>query len=406
MPVLTAEVSQPTAAVPLARARATQPGIAQGRLLVAPIEPADEAAWNAYIAARCARRVNPQPSDDSHVEATLFHTLAWRNAVCAAFPHQPLYLVARHCSAVKQPSRRAIRGVLPLFLVKSVLGGRMLVSVPYGVGGGVIADDDEARGALLNAATELAAQCRCRSLELRSEVAAAPDAPILDGYVGFQRDLPPSVDDLANWLPRKARAAARNARDRFGLTVDFQPRHLRTVWLLYAANMRRLGSISYPYRFFQALLDSCDRDDRLKSADAPAVWVSLVRQGDEPVAGLFSFVFGDRIMPYFYGASPASQRCSAANFAYFTLAQRAVEHGLRVFDFGRTRKDNRGSFDFKRFHGFQPRPLSYQRLTFGNGVRELSPRNPAFTLARRAWRHLPLWSTKLAGAWLSRHIPG
>ena len=57
------------------------------------------ARWDAYVLA--------------HDDATLFHTVAWREAVKDAFGHEDVYL------AVRRGGR--IVGVLPLFLVRGVL---------------------------------------------------------------------------------------------------------------------------------------------------------------------------------------------------------------------------------------------------------------------------------------------
>jgi hypothetical protein len=87
--------------------------------------------------------------------------------------------------------------------------------------------------------------------------------------------------------------------------------------------------------------------------------------------------------------------------------ERAVEHGYRVFDFGRSRRDNKGSYDFKRFSGFEPRPLQYQCYTQpGHAPLDLSPDNPSFRLMRRLWPHTPLWISQTLGARLARHFPG
>jgi hypothetical protein len=92
---------------------------------------------------------------------------------------------------------------------------------------------------------------------------------------------------------------------------------------------------------------------------------------------------------------------------YLDAMERGVEEGCRFFDFGRTRRDNRGSFDFKRFHGFEPRPLAYQCHTLpGHRAPNLSPRQTRFELARRMWRRLPLGLTTALGGRLAAHIPG
>ncbi len=324
-----------------------------------------------------------------HPQSTIFHSLAWKDAVGAAFPHKDLYLFAER-------GRRVV-GVLPLFLIDSRLAGRMLVSVPYGVCGGIVAGDSETVTALFTRARELADEYACPTIDLRSELPQIPELPVVDRYVGFERDLPERESDVLAWLPRKARAAARNGRDKYGLTASFGDEHLPAVWRLYSRSMRRLASLTYPYRFLAELAGHTpDRH-----------WTCLVRWNGEPVAGLFTLLFRDRVMPYFVGTMNAARRCSAANFIYMVTMQRAVAEGFRVFDFGRSRRENSGSYDFKRFHGFEPRPLGYQRLESDPTHRiDLSPENAKFAFARRLWPYLPLRVSQALGATLARHIPG
>jgi lipid II:glycine glycyltransferase (peptidoglycan interpeptide bridge formation enzyme) len=161
--------------------------------------------------------------------------------------------------------------------------------------------------------------------------------------------------------------------------------------------MRRLGSLAYPFSFFEQLV----------ARTTNAHWVSVVRWHGVPVAGLVTFLFKDRVMPYFIGTTNEARRCGAANFIYLTVMERGVEQGYRIFDFGRSRRDNRGSYDFKRFNGFEPRPLAYQCYTApGCTAANLSPSNPRLNLARRVGRHLPLCVTRTVGAHLAKHIPG
>jgi len=84
-----------------------------------------------------------------------------------------------------------------------------------------------------------------------------------------------------------------------------------------------------------------------------------------------------------------------------------VAAGYRVFDFGRSRRDNAGSYDFKRFCGFEPRPLAYQYyVPPGCAPPKMSPSDGRYRVARRVWPRLPLAVTRLVGGWLSRHLPG
>ena len=346
----------------------------------------------------------------NHEDGTLFHTWAWREAVREAFRHEAIYLTA--FATDRQTGLQTgfvgftgrIVGVLPLFYINSGFGGRMLVSVPYGVGGGILADDKATAAALFEEAKCIAVERKCVTIDLRSERAGVATLPVVERYSGFRKTLPDGAEDVLDWLPRKARAAARNARNKYHLEIEVGDEHLREVWRLYTISMRRLGSLAYPYRFFERLL-----------AHTPgAHWVSLVRwpsetglPGGRAVAGLVTFSFRDTVIPYFIGTTPRAKACSAANLIYLAAMERGVAEGFRVFDFGRSRRDNAGSFNFKRFNGFSPRPLEYQVYVAPGAVPvDLTPSNPKFQLARALWRHLPRSVTRVVGGRLARHIPG
>lgn len=349
-----------------------------GAVASAHIEQIDDLRcdeWNAYVA--------------RHPNGTIFHMWGWRRAVEKSFQHRPIYLVAMR--------EGRIAGCLPLFHVRSLFLGSMLISVPYAVGGGILADDVEPAGALFRAARDLCSELSCRCVEFRSEKASIDELAVSDRYVGFERELPGRPEEVLGWLPRKARAAARQGRERFGLAIAHGEEHLDLVWQLYAENMGRLGSPVYPKHFFEALAEATEGRH----------WVSRVTWDGKPVAGLVTFLHGDRVMPYFFGSTPSAKVCHAANFIYMSVMERAVEEGYRAFDFGRSRRDNAGSCDFKRFQGFTPRPLEYQTYCPpGEHAPASSPSSGRYTLARHIWRHLPLALTTALGGRLTKHFPG
>lgn len=353
----------------------TRPDHSADRCRIVTLSSEHRPGWETYV--------------NRHADGTLFSTLAWRDSVRAVFGHEDIYLTALR--------KGRIVGVLPLFFIASRVAGRMLVSVPYGVGGGILADDPEAAADLFKTAQSIAVEQKCQAIDLRSEQAIIPGVPVNDRYVGFCRRLPERPEDVLAWLPRKARAAARNGQDKYQLTVSVGDEHLKEVWRLYSISMRRLGSLTYPYSFFERLVENTpDRH-----------WVSLVRWNGSNVAGLVTFLFRDTVMPYFIGTTDNARSCSASNFIYLTVMERAVAGGYQLFDFGRSRRDNTGSYDFKRFNGFEPRPLGYQIYTVPGGkTPDLSPQARRFQFVRRLWPHLPLWLTRVAGARIAKHIPG
>ena len=346
------------------------------------LDSASAEVWEAYVA--------------NHSSGTIFHTLIWRDAVVETFGHRGRYLCAWRDGVLV--------GVFPLMQISSFLAGTILVSVPYAVYGGVLADDEETKSALLDEARRLAERVRAQWIDIRSIDSAWPELPVVKRYVTFRKNLPDDPSGVLSAMPRKARAAARQARERYGLQVSFDDEHLYTVWSLYSRSMRRLASPNYPLRFFSALLH---RTGVMDSSAPIRHLVQVVKRGDEPIAGLVSFIYRGTLMPYFSGSDDAYNKCHPNNFLYLTAMERGVELGCREFDFGRSRLDNAGSYDFKRFQGFEPMPLNYQYYV-PQGGREpsLHPNNPRLSLARRVWPKLPLAVTRPLGAWLAKSIPG
>ncbi|MCG3137208.1 MAG: hypothetical protein HJJLKODD_01051 [Phycisphaerae bacterium] len=334
------------------------------------------AAWSEYVAA--------------HPQATLHHELAWADAIGDVYAHQPFYYIARR--------GRDVVGVLPLFEIRSLLAGRMLVSVPYGVYGGPLFEDEEAGEALRQAMLTLAAERRVRCVDIRSAEAKWPGLTNIDRYAAFHKALPEKVDEVLGSYPRKSRAEVRHARDQHHLDVRFDSSQLPLIWKLYSQSMRRLGSPNFPRKLFAAFVQRFPQQQLC----------SVIYRAGQPVAGLLSFIFRDTVLPFYSGCDevPAAQT-GANNYLYFTLMEEAVRRGLRRFDFGRTRIDNAGSFHFKKNQGFEPTPLGYQMyIPAGGELPNLTPSNRKFHFAQAIWKKLPLSLTRPLGSWLSASIPG
>ncbi|HKQ48726.1 MAG TPA: FemAB family XrtA/PEP-CTERM system-associated protein [Phycisphaerae bacterium] len=322
-------------------------------------------------------------------DATFFHELGWKRAVERAFGHESWYLTAER--------DREIVGILPLFQVNSLLAGRLLISVPYATYGGVLTDDSDAAHALFSEAKSIAGRVGARSIEFRSLRAADPSLHTESSHVTFTKALPTRPDEVLGSFPRKARAAARRAAERYALTTQFGPHFLPDVWRLYARSMRRLGSPNYPRKFFEGLLAS----------EPERCVCQLVRCGERPVAGLLTFLHRDTVMPYFAGIDERREIYGLSHYLYAESMRWGVQQGFARYDFGRSRIDNAGAYDFKRLCGFEPQPLEYQTyIAPGRSAPDLAAGSPRWAMARRMWKHLPLAVARPLGGWLARSIPG
>ena len=315
-----------------------------------------------------------------------FHLVAWKRAVETAFGHRPHYLFAARGDAIE--------AVLPMFEVRGLFGGRALISVPYGVYGGICAASGEAATLLLGAASELAGRVGARYVELRHRSMQQLDLPTKSLYVTFSRPISASEEENLAAIPRKQRRMTRQGA-KFGLRAEIGREHLDPFYDIYAASVHRLGSPVFPRRLFSALVAEFGKDCELLT-----IW-----KDDRMVSGVLSFYFEDQVLPFYSGARQDAFAWAVNDFMYWELMCDSARAGYRTFDFGRSREGT-GPYQFKRHWGFEPEPLPYQYvLRDGTPMPNLSPSNPKMRLAVDGWKRLPLPVTRIVGPLLTRYLP-
>jgi FemAB-related protein (PEP-CTERM system-associated) len=196
------------------------------------------------------------PQWDGFIErclgATFFHRAGWREIIEDVFGHRCHYLVAERdghwC------------GVMPLAEIDSRLFGHSLVSLPFAVYGGPVADDAESARALIDSAAKLAQALDVEHLEVRNREPHCSDWPTQNLYVTFRKELLPDVEANMLAIPRKQRAMVRKGMKN-GLVSEIDATTDR-FYRLYADNMHRHGTPPFPRRYFARLKelfgDSCE----------------------------------------------------------------------------------------------------------------------------------------------------
>lgn len=333
-------------------------------------EPADEAAWEGFVA--------------RSPEATFFHRWGWGRAIARVHGHRTHHRVAERNGEVV--------GVLPLVQVRSPIFGHALVSTAFTVGGGIAADDAAAEAALAAAAAELGRELGVGHVELRHRRplgigwVAKPDL-----YFGFRRAIPDGEDAMLKAIPRKKRADVRKSLGN-GLAAEFGD--VDRFYALYAESLRNLGTPVPSRRWFRALAE--------EFGEACEVAVIPGQGGD--LSAVMSFYFKDEVLPYYAGSVPAARAVHAYDFAYFDLMRRAHGRGARTFDFGRS-KAGTGAHDYKTYWGFEPEPLHYQfHLVRARELPGVNPLNPKYRRMVETWQRLPLPVANLVGPPLARQI--
>ena len=315
-----------------------------------------------------------------------FHLVAWKQAVEASFGHRPHYLMAI--------GAHGIEGVLPLFEVRGLLGGRGLISVPYGVYGGICARSAESRQLLLDHAGQLAHEVGASYVELRHRAGQELDLPTKSLYVTFARPITADEEENLMAIPRKQRRMTRQGA-KHGLRGELGMQHLEAFYEVYAHSVHALGSPVFPRRLFTAIAQEFGKECELLT-----IW-----KDGRVLAGVLTLLYEDQALPYYGGALREAFPYAINDFMYWELVCHVARAGYRVFDFGRSREGT-GPYNFKRHWGFEPQPLPYQYLLLnGATIPNVSPANPKMRLAVEAWKRAPFALTRRLGPALTRYLP-
>ncbi len=315
---------------------------------------------------------------------TFFHRSQWKEIIERGLGHRCHYLYAEE--------QGDIVGVLPLAEIRSRLFGHALISTPFCVYGGIVASEGHVYTRLRAEAVALAKRFNVDYLELRSREPDGSTWPHKDLYVTFRKRLSDDHEINFKEIPRKQRAVIRKGRDA-GLTVDAFP-DLDKFYAVYSESVRNLGTPVLSKRYYALVQDMFGKDCE----------IMVINHCRRPVAAVMSFYFRDEVHPYYGGGTWRARELKANDFMYWAVMQRAVERGMHLFDFGRSKRDT-GSYHFKRHWGFEPQTLSYSyHLEEATAVPNVSPTNKKYGIFIRAWRHMPLPASRVLGPWIAREL--
>lgn len=319
-----------------------------------------------------------------HVKGTFFHLSGWKYVVEKTYGHKMMYLAAYE--------GETLIGILPLGHIKSRLFGNALISSPFCVYGGAIADDSAIVSKLELAAAEEARKQQVDFLELRNLEKTQEDWPVKELYVTFRKEMDSDPENNLKAIPRRQRRMVRQGIK--ANLISYIEDDVDSFFHIYSTSVRNHGTPVFPKSFFQNIKrtfnDKCE--------------IRIVKKDNELVSAVMSFYFRDEVLPYYGGGLPVARKYSAFDFMYWDLMQTACQAGVRIFDYGRS-KIGTGSYSFKKNWGFIPQPLPYQYCLINcKHVPEINPLNPKYQIFIKAWKTLPVPIANIIGPWLARNL--
>ncbi len=276
------------------------------------LSPSDEPDWQAYV--------------NSHPDATIYHTLEWRDILYNEYRFEPVYLIAK--------SGGKVIGVLPMFLVKNLMGKR-LVSLPFSIYGGPVGDSGEIVSALLSKAKEMIMRGVAGSIESKCMPVGVEELGSASEEKGMKVDLTISVDGLWKQLTdRNDVNRAINEGLKFSLSDGDG---IEKFYQLQLMTRKRLGLPTPSLRYYRSFFE------RMPGM----VKLALVKKGDTPVAGGVFFTYKSNVL-YALGASDRGYlSCRPNDLLIWEMIKWSAESGYKRFDLGPTPTHDKGLLHFK-----------------------------------------------------------
>lgn len=326
-----------------------------------------------------------------HPLAGIEYDLAWRDLLQKHFNFSARFLLSKD-------GQGAVQGVLPLMLAGGLFGKR-LVSLPYAVTAGGIADSPEAYQELLSSAAASAIQDKASFVEVRQQGKRQPTEDWRKGKEVFNFSLRLSSDTDALWkrLPKGSVRWGIKKAQKAGLrwTVGDSQDDLRIFYRMFLGTRKHRGVPGYPYAFFQDIIRSFP----------VKIYTSFLQE--TPLASIFLIYHKEEVRYAFAGAvqEPRTLSLQPYHLLIWEALKGAAQKGYRIFNFGGAAADTNegGLVEFKRKWSDTEEIIpSYYYL---NTAKELPKSSQVFlSLASAVWKKLPLPLVDMLGPKLIRHF--
>ena len=345
------------------------------------LSPAQFTLWDDYV--------------KTHQQGSFFHLSGWQNVIEQSFNHPCYFLYA-----YKEGS---ICGVLPLVEVKSKLFGHALVSTPFCVYGGAIADSDDIVRQLEQEACQLAEQLQVDYLELRYKEAQASSLLLKQAHSTFGCNIAEDSDKILASIKKKQRAVIRHSlKNDLNCSISDNSntsgsgkKDFTDFYQLLSTSYRNLGTPIFTKRYFENLMATFgDCSD-----------IAVIRdKNNQPSSAVMNFYFNEQVLPYYGGGNDSARGLKSADFMYYQVMCHAQEKDKTWFDFGRSKNDS-GPYKYKKNWGMEPQPLHYYyHLVNASELPNLSPNNPKYKFFINMWQKLPLKVSQIVGPFLSKYL--
>ncbi len=319
----------------------------------------------------------------SRQDSLPYHLFEWKWIIENTYGHKPIYLIAINNGKTY--------GVLPLFYIRwpFPVFPKKIVSLPFLDAAGILAQDEEIAGLLLNKAFSIASSLKSL-LEIRQTEPISiskSSLNLVNKRVCLVLELPDSSQQLMRSFKSKLRSQIKRSIREGCKTIVGGSELINEFYKIFSINMRDLGSPVHSRKFFINVFRYLSHIGR----------IFLVYYKNIPVACSLILTYKETIFNPWASFLRKYKRFAPNMLLYWKMIEYGCNEGFKYFDFGRSTIGS-GTYKFKKQWGGEEYKLYWYSSHITRNERE------KFQFAENIWKILPISFTKVVGPFIRKFV--
>jgi len=326
---------------------------------------------------------------DKHPFGSIYHTSSWKTLIQEVYGHQSLYFVLSDLDG------NIIAG-LPLFIVKSKLGGNRLSSLPAAQACNPLVENSWQLQKLLNYALNYLQEKGSKYIELKIDGKFPSEIKVPGNLVSLYSCYILNLKEETHTLEKKLhqscirrvikKATKKHVQLRIGKNID----DVEKFYELFSSMRKNYGLLPQPLKFFKKMWEIFSPTGKMEILHAIF--------DDKIISSIILLKFKDTVI-YEYGASdPDYVQLGGSPFVLWEGIKLAKFEGFEKFDFGRTSNENEGLTQFKQRWNTTRLPLYYYYIPEVSNFGSLRQRG----VAQKAMYYTIRYTPRIFGEFLGQ----
>jgi hypothetical protein len=287
-----------------------------------------------------------------------------------------------------------ILGILPLYRIKTFRSGEALMSVPYFVAGGIIAERDDVQRALLDRAIALGKELNIGKVTLK-QYKYKVEGPLNtdDSYYNRELSVTPDIEQIrASITPENLAKVDESAR--YDLKLEYPSRDVNTFYRFLLRDQHAAGVPCVSRPWVKALFDTGSYE------------IALLRHKGELVAATMAKKFKHTVsFPFSCLRDQTEQTHLFAYNLYWQLITKLAKEGITIVHSGRIPKTD-AAFGYRLGWGGTKNSYYYQYYGVAEGKTEFSTkRGRKRQLVESFWKKMPTPVARMLGPVVVKQFP-